>query len=159
MQEIDIIDRKIVDLLIEDGRMPCSEIARRIGNITERAVRYRLNRLLETEVIQVCAVANPRAVGYPVVADVWLQVDSDSIQEVARKMKDYQCVSYVAYSIGEMDVSVQVIAKDTNEVYEFVTEVIGKTPGVRKTTTSIVPHVLKDVYQWHIPASACTEQE
>jgi hypothetical protein len=45
------------------------------------------------------------------------------------------------------------VAHDTAEVYRLVTEVIGKVPGVRKTTTSIVPLVLKDVYQWRIPDS------
>ena len=70
---------------------------------------------------------------------------------------EYENVSYVAYSIGETDVSVQVIAKDAVEVYEFVTRVIGKTAGVRKTTTSIVPQVLKDVYQWRIPRSGCIQ--
>jgi DNA-binding Lrp family transcriptional regulator len=58
----------------------------------------------------------------------------------------------VACSIGETDVSVQVLGKDTTEIYHFITEVIGKIPGVRKTTTSIVPIVLKDVYQWRIPS-------
>ena len=53
-----------------------------------------------------------------------------------------------------MDVSIQVVGKDTAEIYRFVTEVIGKMPGVRKTTTSIVPIVLKDVYQWRIPRGA-----
>jgi hypothetical protein len=37
--------------------------------------------------------------------------------------------------------------------------VIGKIPGVRKTTTSIVPLVLKDVYQWRIPDSVCVKME
>ena len=32
-----------------------------------------------------------------------------------------------------------------------MTEVIRKVPGVRKTVTSIVPLVLKDVYQWRVP--------
>jgi DNA-binding Lrp family transcriptional regulator len=63
----------------------------------------------------------------------------------------FDCVSYVACSIGETDVSIQVLAKDTVEIYRFVTEVIGKLPGVRKTTTTIVPIVLKDVYQWRMP--------
>jgi hypothetical protein len=43
------------------------------------------------------------------------------------------------------------VAKDTAEIYQFVTEVVRKVPGVRKTTTSIVPLILKDVYQWRIP--------
>jgi DNA-binding Lrp family transcriptional regulator len=71
--------------------------------------------------------------------------------DVAKKATEYECVTYAACSIGETDVSIQVVGKDTAEVYKFVTEVIGKLPGVRKTTTSIVPIVLKDVYQWHIP--------
>jgi len=81
-------------------------------------------------------------------------VDSDSILEVARKMAEYDNVSYVACSIGETDVSLQVQARDTAEVYSFVTEVIGKAPGVRKTKTSIVPLVIKDVFEWRIPSNA-----
>ena len=67
---------------------------------------------------------------------------------------EYDCVSYVACSIGATDVSIQVMGKDTADIYRFVTEVIGKVPGVRKTTTSIVPLVMKDVYQWNIPRNA-----
>jgi Lrp/AsnC family transcriptional regulator for asnA, asnC and gidA len=157
MYKIDNIDVKIVDLLMQDGRMACSEIARRIGGVTERAIRYRLDRLIENNIIFITAVVNQKAVGFPIVADVLLEVEADSIREVAERMQEYECVSYVAYSIGETDVSVQVIAKDAVEVYEFVTRVIGKTAGVRKTTTSIVPQVLKDVYQWRIPRSGCVQ--
>ncbi|RPH56150.1 MAG: Lrp/AsnC family transcriptional regulator [Chloroflexi bacterium] len=154
MYKTDNIDRKIVNLLMEDGRMHAAEIARRIGNISERAVRYRIDRMVENNVIKISAVVNPKAVGMNVVADIWLEVDSDSIIEVARKMAEFENVSYVACSIGETDISVQIQARDTGEVYRFVTEVIGKVPGVRKTTTSIVPLVLKDVYQWRIPQDA-----
>src|SRR5688572_14788505 len=154
MHKIDDIDQKIVNLLMEDGRMQAAEIARRLGNISERVARYRIENLIERNIIQISAIVNPKEVGMNVVADVWLEVESDSILEVARKMAGYDNVSYVACSIGETDVSVQVLAQDTGEVYRFVTEVIGKTPGVRKTTTSIVPLVIKDVFQWHIPTAS-----
>jgi Lrp/AsnC family transcriptional regulator for asnA, asnC and gidA len=152
MYKIDNIDLEIVNMLMENGRMHAAEVARRIGNISERAVRYRIDRMLENNVIRISAIVNPKGVGMNVVADVWLEVESDSILEVAKKMADFENVSYVACSIGETDVSVQVQAHDTVEVYRFITEVIGKVPGVRKTTTSIVPLVLKDVYQWRIPS-------
>lgn len=151
MYKIDKTDLKIIELLMEDGRMQAAEIARRLGNLSQRAVRYRIEQMREDGIIQVTAVVNPKAMGLSVVADVWLTCDSDAIQEVAHKMADFENISYVACSIGETDVSVQVLARDTAEVYRFVTEVIGKVPGVRKTTTSIVPLVLKDVYQWKIP--------
>lgn len=151
MYKIDKTDLKIIDLLMGDGRTHAAEIARQVGNISERAVRYRIDRMIENQVIKITAIANPKSAGMQVVADVWLVCDADAINEVARKMAEFDCVSYVACSIGETDISVQVLARDTAEVYQFVTEEIGKVPGVRKTTTSIVPLIVKDVYQWRIP--------
>jgi Lrp/AsnC family transcriptional regulator, regulator for asnA, asnC and gidA len=154
MYKIDNIDLQIANLLVEDGRMSSAEVARRIGGISERSARYRIERMIREKVISVNAIANPRAVGLNVVADVWLEVEADMIQTVAASMTEYECVSYVAYAIGETDVSVQVVGRDTGEIYRFVTEVIGKTHGVRKTTTSIVPQVLKDVNRWRFPISS-----
>jgi Lrp/AsnC family transcriptional regulator for asnA, asnC and gidA len=152
MYKIDNIDLEIVNLLMEDGRMHAAEVARRIGNISERAVRYRIDRMVENKVIRLSAIVNPKGLGMNVVADVWLEVESVSILDVAKKMAEFENVSYVACSIGATDVSVQIQARDTADVYRFVTEVIGKVAGVRKTTTSIVPLVVKDVYQWKIPS-------
>lgn len=151
MSKLDHIDQKIVDCLMEDGRMQAAEIARRIGDVSERVVRYRVEQLIEKDVIKVSAIVNPKAIGLGVVADVWLEVESDAILDVAHKMAAFDNVTYVACSIGEDDVSIQVLGRDTTEVYRFVTEVVGKMAGVRKTTTSIVPLVLKDVFQWRIP--------
>ncbi|HLE52114.1 MAG TPA: Lrp/AsnC family transcriptional regulator [Anaerolineales bacterium] len=151
MSEIDIIDVKIVDLLMENGRMNAAEIARQVGDITERAVRYRIKRMEREGVIRICAIPNPKSIGFSVIADVFIEVESSQILEVAQKLVDMECISYVACSIGEKDISAQIIAHNSDEVYAIVTEVIGKVKGVRKTTTSIVPLVLKDVYEWRIP--------
>lgn len=162
MYEFDAIDIKIVNLLLEDGRMSASEISRRMGDISERAIRYRIDRMRDEGVIQISAVVNPEALGYSIKADVWLEVESDAVLDVAKKMASFDNVTYVACGIGQNDISVQVVAKDTSEVYYFVTEVIRKVPGVRKTTTSIVPIILKDVYQWRVPeriAKEATENE
>lgn len=157
MYNFDKIDVRIVNLLLEDGRMPASEVARRLGDISERAVRYRIDKMVEAGVISISAVAKPQAFGLTTIADIWMEVESDRIIEVAKKMAAFDNVSYVACGIGESDVSIQIVAKDTAEIYQFVTEVARKTPGVRKTTTSIVPLIIKDVYQWRVPESIIRE--
>lgn len=154
MYKLDEIDQKIVDCLMEDGRMQAAEIARRLGNVSERVVRYRVEQLIEKKVVMVSAIVNPKVLGLSVVADVWLEVESDSILEVAHKMAAFDNVSYVACSIGDDDISMQVLGHDATEVYQFVTQVVGKVAGVRKTSTSIVPLVIKDVFQWRIPDQA-----
>lgn len=151
MYEFDKTDIKIVNLLLEDGRMSASEISRRLGDISERAVRYRIDRMIDEGVIQISAVISPEALGLTIKADIWLEVKSDLILQVAKKMAAFENVTYVACGIGQNDISIQVVAKDTAEIYHFVTEVVRKVPGVSKTTTSIVPIILKDVYQWRVP--------
>lgn len=157
MYNFDKIDIKIVNLLLEDGRMPASEIARRLGDISERSVRYRIDRMVNEGIVQISAVARPQAFGLTTIADIWMEVESDRILEVAKKMAEFDRVSYVACGIGQSDVSIQIVAKDTAEIYQFVTEVVRKVPGVRKTTTSIVPLILKDVYQWRVPEEIVRE--
>lgn len=157
MYKIDKVDYEIISLLLQDGRMPASDIARRIKGVSGRMVRYRIDRMVEAGVIQISAVVNPHILGFTTIADVFLEVESDMIAEVAARVSQFENVSYVAYSIGQTDVSLQLVGKDTAELYHFITEVIHKIPGVRKTTTSIVPSVLKDVYQWRVPASLVSD--
>ena len=159
MSKIDKIDVEIVNLLMEDGRMSAAEISRRVGGITERTARYRIDRLVESNIIRISAIPNPRSIGYAVIADVFIEVDSGHILEVAKKLTEFEQISYVACSIGETDISAQVLSHDTAEVYQFVTEVIGTIPYVRKTATSIVPMILRDVYSWRIPESVLSENQ
>ena len=83
---LDAIDREIVSLLLEDGRMSSAKIARRIRHVTERTVRYRLERLIRTEVIRASAIVNPQAVGFPVIADVFIDVAPGGLREVAAQL-------------------------------------------------------------------------
>ena len=71
--------------------------------------------------------------------------------EVARQIATYDCVTYAAGSTGARDLSIQVVARDNTELFNFVSNVIGQVPGVRKTTTFLVPVILKDVYEWRVP--------
>jgi DNA-binding Lrp family transcriptional regulator len=157
MSKIDEIDKKISDLLIEDGRMTCVEIARRIGNITERAVRYRIDRLIKKGIVEIRGNVNAKNLGFNVFADVFIEVEPGLVIEVARKIAEFECVSYVACATGERDISVQIFAKDNTELYTFVTDVISRISGVRRTHTSFVPVIVKDDHRWHIP-SICVKK-
>jgi Lrp/AsnC family transcriptional regulator for asnA, asnC and gidA len=157
MLDIDKIDAEIVKLLIEDGRMPASDISRKLNNVSDRIVRYRIDRLRSLGIIHIGTIVNPKLLGFEVIADIFLEVESGSIEEVAKLLSQNERVSYVACSIGQNDVSVQVVAKNSDEIFEFVTSVVGKIPKVKKSVTSILPIKLKDVYQWAIPSECIHE--
>jgi len=108
-------------------------------------------------VIRISAIVDPHAVGFTVIGDVLIDVAPGRLQDVAAQIVQFENVSYVAGSVGEGDLSIQVYARDTEELLRFVNEVVGKVPGVTRTKTVMVPWKLKDVYQWHVPVAASEE--
>jgi Lrp/AsnC family transcriptional regulator for asnA, asnC and gidA len=159
MIKINEIDKRISDLLIIDGRMSCPEIARRIGNISERSVRYRIDRLVKNGVIAIRASVDASKVGFPVVGDVYLEVEPGLVREIADKLAGFEMISYLACSTGDEEISLQIYARDHKEIYTLVTYEISKIPGVRKTHISFVPFVVKDDINWPIPTSCVTQAD
>ena len=154
---IDPIDARIVKLLQEDGRMSSTEIVRRMGDVTERVVRHRIKRLVEDQVIHIGAVVNPSAIGFTVTADVWVETDASATTDVASALTRLEQVSYISYSTGDRNISMQMHATDLTELHHIVTEIINQTPGVRRTTITLIPVTLKDIHQWEIPSTVIAD--
>jgi Lrp/AsnC family transcriptional regulator for asnA, asnC and gidA len=151
---LDDIDRQIVAALLADGRASAAEVSRRLGGVSERAVRYRIQRLVDHEVVRICAVINPVTVGYELIADVFIEVTPGTLRSVAERLVEHPRVSYVAAAIGRGDLSIQVCAHDADELTALVGELMASIPGVKTTRTVLVPWKLKDVHEWRIPDEA-----
>ena len=153
---LDDIDHRIVTLLLNDGCMTGTALARAVA-VSQRTVRYRIERLLGLGVIQIGAVVDPHTVGLDVIADIFLEVAPGQVRDVAERFARLEQVSYVAGSIGNGDLSIQVCLHDGEALRRFVDEVVGEMPGVTRARTVLVPWKLKDVHQWNIPPSADEE--
>jgi Lrp/AsnC family transcriptional regulator for asnA, asnC and gidA len=151
MDKLDQIDWEIIALLNEDGRMPSAEIARQLGKVSARTVTNRIEALTRKGIINIRAIVNPEMVGYGVLADVVIEVEPGRVREVAEGVAGFQQVSYVACATGDSDVSISVRARNIEELFNFVTEKVGKIPGVRRTQTYILPLKLKDLDTWLPP--------
>jgi Lrp/AsnC family transcriptional regulator, regulator for asnA, asnC and gidA len=138
----DDLDTKIVEQLVRDGRLSAASIAKRIGGVTERTVRTRMNSLIERRLISVGAIVDPATLGNHVIADLWIEVEPGRTLEIADKLVDYEELSYVACSSGNNDITVMINAPDNHALLEFA-EVIGRVPGVRKVTVSTLLALLK----------------
>jgi Lrp/AsnC family transcriptional regulator, regulator for asnA, asnC and gidA len=147
---IDDIDRAIIGCLQDDSRRPSAEIARHLG-VAERTVRARIDRLVQDEVVHLAAIVNPRAIGYSVTADVFLEVELGRIQEVAQQVASIEEVCYVGLTTGDRDISLQVFAPSVDTLYDFVTEKLNRIPGVLRSKTYVIPRVSKQLPDWRLP--------
>jgi Lrp/AsnC family transcriptional regulator for asnA, asnC and gidA len=147
----DRIDWEIITLLNEDGRMPSAEIARRLGNVSSRTVNNRIKVLTEEGIIDIRAVVNPEAVGYGVLADVYVEVEPGRVREVAELVAEFPQATYVACATGDSDVSLSLRVRTIEELFHFVDQKLGRIPGVRRTQSYVLPIKLKDLDTWLPP--------
>ena len=97
---IDDVDRAILDCLREDARMQSSEIARRLGYMTSRAVRNRLQKLRNEGYVAITAGAVPEKLGFAISADIAIDVEPGMTQLVAQSLVELDEVYYVALTTG-----------------------------------------------------------
>jgi Lrp/AsnC family transcriptional regulator for asnA, asnC and gidA len=147
----DQTDWKIIALLNADGRMPSAEIARRLGNVSSRTVNNRISALTENGFIDIRAVVNPEAVGYGVLADVYVEVEPGRVREVAELVAEFPQATYVACATGDSDVSISLRVRTIEELFHFVDQKLGNIPGVRRVQSYVLPLKLKDLDTWLPP--------
>ena len=151
MSDIDNLDREIIAILQKDGRIPYLEIARQLGT-PESTVRRRAERLVKEGVIRIAAVANPFKVGLPIVVLIGVDVELQSLKEVADHLAAIPEVRYVGYSTGAHDLIIEALFPSNETLYLFLTEKLAQVKGIHKTETSIQLHIAKRSYEWPLPS-------
>jgi Lrp/AsnC family transcriptional regulator for asnA, asnC and gidA len=148
---VDDLDRAILGCLNEDARMPCAEIARRVGQVPVRTVRNRVRKLVDSGLVSLCAGAVPEALGFGIRADIVIDVAPGKMNEVAERLCQLDQVCYVALSTGDFDISAAFVATDVDALHTFVSETIHSIPGIERTRVNVITKVFKRSCSWNFP--------
>lgn len=142
---MDELDRKIIQILQENGRASNARIARDVG-VSEGTVRRRLQALLQEGIIRVVALPDPEVLGYNTEALVGIQVDPDKIDEVARQLAGLRESSWVSVTTGSFDIFSWVTLPSSEDLGNFLKSEVGTISGVRRTETFVSLMVRKRNY-------------
>ena len=143
---LDDVSKAIIELLQADGRQSYTTIARAVG-LSEAAVRQRVQRMLDAEVMQIVAVTDPLQVGFRRQAMIGIRVDGD-ITPVADALSAMREVAYVVTTAGSFDILCEVVAEDDDQLLEVLTRQIRTLPGVLATETFVYLRLNKQHYDW-----------
>ncbi len=81
-------------------------------------MRQRVQRLLDSGVMQIVAVTDPLQVGFSRQAMIGLRVSGDMI-EVADRLAELPEVDYVVVTAGSFDVLVEVVCEDDDHLLDL----------------------------------------
>lgn len=140
---IDDLDREIIGYLTEDGRLSAAEIAGRIGSVSERTIRNRIAGLLQAKMIVIGAIPDPVALGRDVQVELIIEVEPGKLEEVAIQLAEYDEIGYLAATSGSANLSASLFVADHAALFEFIDQELGKLPGVKRVTSSVVLRLYK----------------
>ncbi len=143
---LDSVSKHIIEALQRDGRKSYASIASEVG-LSEAAVRQRVQRLLEAEVMQIVAVTDPLQVGFQRQAMIGIRVAGD-MTAVADTLSDMPEVSYVVTTAGSFDVLAEVVCEDDDHLLHLLSTQIRVLPGVTATETFVYLKLNKQLYNW-----------
>jgi DNA-binding Lrp family transcriptional regulator len=153
---LDELDRQIIKLAQEDARMSSRDMGRRMNDVSDRVVRYRLRRLLDRRILLIQARVNPHEVGYPVVADSLIEVVPWKFAGACAALAAMERVCYISAApagTADRQLSIEVNCRDEDELAEFVQTGLPRIDGIVGAKTMVVPRLVKDVAAWRIPRS------
>ncbi|MCU1623455.1 MAG: lrp 1 [Frankiales bacterium] len=146
---LDAMDRRIIKLLQQDGRLSNTVIAREL-NVTETTIRKRINQLLDDGFMNIVAVPTPAAVGMNLSAIIGVSVDLKALHAVGEAIRAYPQVRYVGMSAGRYDLMVEAFFTSQDKLLDFVTDELGTLNGIQDIETSVILKVVKFSYEWEI---------
>jgi len=130
---IDEIDKKIIEILKLDSRIPFLKIAKQIG-VSEAAVRQRVKRLIETGVLKRFTVETLEETSAIMLISTDPSIPTFKISNELKKINGVEKVYEVA---GESDIVVFLSTKNINELNSCVDKA-REIEGVIKTNTLMV---------------------
>jgi Lrp/AsnC family transcriptional regulator for asnA, asnC and gidA len=143
---IDDVSRAIIEQLQADGRRSYASIGTAVG-LSEAAVRQRVQKLVESGVMQIVAVTDPMQIGFARQAMIAISV-SGAVETVADALADIDEVDYIVVTAGSFDLMAEVVVQDDAHLLSLVSERIRSIPGVARTESFVYLKLVKQTYNW-----------
>lgn len=137
-------DGALIDALRDNGRLPVSELARRLG-VPRRRVQERMHALLESGAMRIVANVHPALLGIHTFCDVLIWVDG-ATAPVLESLQKFRETTFITAVAGNCDVVVEVGAESAEHLGELLAR-IRAIPGVRETASSQLVRVVKSRFE------------
>jgi Lrp/AsnC family transcriptional regulator, regulator for asnA, asnC and gidA len=145
---LDDVAKAIIEQLQADGRRSYAAIGKAVG-LSEAAVRQRVQRLIDSGVMQVVAVTDPLQLGFARQAMIGVRA-SGPLEPIADALAELPEVDYVVVTAGSFDLLVEVVCEDDDTLLSLISTGIRSVPGVESTETFMYLQLRKQTYSWGV---------
>jgi len=131
--------------------MSARDVSRRLGEIGDRAVRYRIDRLVRSGAISIIAVVDSTRIGYPVLGDVIIELPPANVRDALTTLAEDELVCYLGADLERGAITLQIAARDEYEFQAWVSALVKSVDGAALVKSTVVRQVTKGSDQWPPP--------
>lgn len=142
---LDDTTKQIIEQLQHDGRMSYAALGKAVG-LSEAATRQRVQRLLDSGVIQIVGVTDPLMLGFSRQAMIGIKCTGD-LEAVADELAAIDEIDYVVITAGSFDILVELVCETDDDLLD-VLQRIRAVPNVTSTESLVYLKLRKQTYSW-----------
>lgn len=138
MDKIDKLDKKILNIIMDNARVPSKDIAEACG-VSRAAIHQRIQRLIDLKVIIGSGYeVDPRTLGYNTCTYIGVKLERGSMyRDVAKQLEAITEVVECHFTTGPYSMLIKVYAQDNKHLMELLNNRIQHIVGVTETETLI----------------------
>jgi Lrp/AsnC family transcriptional regulator for asnA, asnC and gidA len=145
---LDDVSKAIIEELQQDGRRSYAAIGKVVG-LSEAAVRQRVQRLIDSNVMQVVAVTDPLQLGFARQAMIGIRARGE-LEPIADELARMDEVDYVVITAGSFDLLAEVVCESDEHLLEMLSHRIRTIDNVVATETFMYLKLRKQTYSWGV---------
>ena len=142
---LDDLDQKIIRCLIQDARMPYSEIGQQVG-ISRVAVKMRVQALEKKGIIEeYTTIINPQKISGAISCYFEIETVPDTLEEVISILEKNDTVTQIYRVTGKSRLHVHAVSPSQEELEQLLHGTMDHLPGVLECSTNIILSRVKDI--------------
>lgn len=138
MDRIDNLDRKILNIIMKNARIPSKDVAVQCG-VSRAAIHQRIQRLIDMKVIIGSGYnVNQKILGYNTCTYIGVRLEKGSMyREVVQELEKIPEVVECHFTTGPYSMLIKLFAKDNQHLMQLLNDNIQHIAGVTETETLI----------------------
>ena len=138
MEKIDNLDRKILEIVMRNARIPTKDVAVVCG-VSRAAIHQRIQRMIDLKVITGSGYhVNPKALGYTTCTYIGVKLEKGSMyKDVVPELEKIPEVVECHFTTGPYTMLIKLYARDNQHLMELLNDKIQMIHGVVATETLI----------------------
>jgi DNA-binding Lrp family transcriptional regulator len=133
---IDKIDRRITDVLAEDGRMSMESLGQKIG-IPPYIAKRRYGQLKNNGILKVTIQVNPNKIGYRALCVFFTVTSDERTGLIIEKISKIPDIISIMKTTGDYDLQIYAMVQDLDRLLS-IQEEIGKIRGITKIDVELL---------------------